>query len=877
MKLIQVTIQDVRQFRQPLTLNPLNSGLNLIVGPNESGKSTLVSAIRAAFFERYKSNAVKDLQPWGDSSAAPEVSLTFDWQGQSWRLDKRFLKRQRCDLKTPDEALNGDEAEERLAELLGYRFSGRGPSKAENWGIPGLLWVEQGQVQNINQPVDHASAHLQSVLSEQLGDITSAQGDQLIERIETQSRELLTATGQPNKFLRGVVQADDDAQATVVELEAELRRYNEQVDELGRLSALRDEQDAHQPWRALREQAVKAQQQLDKVRQWQQQQESQTQTLNEIAQQIRLTREKLQGFEEQALQLQQRTKTRAQSTEKYAACEARKPLLKKALEAATVREQNARLQAQAARQAVRVRQLEHEGEQLQGQSQQLSEKLSKAQSLNVELTELSRARAERVVDPQALKSLRECERKLNELSIQQAAIAGRLTFDLQPGRHLDVNGEAISGQGEQALLSRTTINIDGIGTLTFEPGGRDLSELQRQSHTQMAKRDEALLRLAVDNLQQAEQQAEEHRTMTQDIKTHQEQLAFYAPKGLDELEREQQQLQERIARLAEQRQALPESGEASVNLAEAEQELEDATLTLKQAEADWNAFQLELAEARQEQISAEHEWQRLSDQLTSPAREQLKTTTQNDLLDAQAREVRLQQEIEQLKERIAEANPALLAQDIQRFSQSAESLESEARERGRQIDRLQTLLEQAGATGLAETLEDARQTAHQAKMRRVELERRANALALLLEELCGARQRLTQKLQAPLQKHLNHYLTLLFPGAQLSVDDQLRPSLLDRSDHDQAPMEALSYGAQEQMGLISRLAYADLLKEAGRPTLIILDDALVHSDRQRLEQMKRILFDAATRHQVLLFSCHPENWRDLGVTAIDLQTLKAGG
>ena len=66
------------------------------------------------------------------------------------------------------------------------------------------------------------------------------------------------------------------------------------------------------------------------------------------------------------------------------------------------------------------------------------------------------------------------------------------------------------------------------------------------------------------------------------------------------------------------------------------------------------------------------------------------------------------------------------------------------------------------------------------------------------------------------------------------------------------------------MGVISRLAYADLLKEAGRPTLIILDDALVHSDDQRLEQMKRVLFDAAQRHQVLLFTCHPAAWRDMG-------------
>ena len=77
-------------------------------------------------------------------------------------------------------------------------------------------------------------------------------------------------------------------------------------------------------------------------------------------------------------------------------------------------------------------------------------------------------------------------------------------------------------------------------------------------------------------------------------------------------------------------------------------------------------------------------------------------------------------------------------------------------------------------------------------------------------------------------------------------------------------MRSLSFGAREQMGVISRLAYADLLKEAGRPTLIILDDALVHSDDQRMEQMKRVLFDAAQRHQVLLFTCHPLAWRDMG-------------
>lgn len=88
-------------------------------------------------------------------------------------------------------------------------------------------------------------------------------------------------------------------------------------------------------------------------------------------------------------------------------------------------------------------------------------------------------------------------------------------------------------------------------------------------------------------------------------------------------------------------------------------------------------------------------------------------------------------------------------------------------------------------------------------------------------------------------------------------------------------MTELSFGAREQMGLVSRFAYADLLREAGRPTLIILDDTLVHSDAERLDGMKRILFDAAQRHQILLFTCHPENWQDLGVEPRDLQALKS--
>ena len=156
------------------------------------------------------------------------------------------------------------------------------------------------------------------------------------------------------------------------------------------------------------------------------------------------------------------------------------------------------------------------------------------------------------------------------------------------------------------------------------------------------------------------------------------------------------------------------------------------------------------------------------------------------------------------------------------------------------------------------------------------MRRRAEALDHLLQKLEQRRQALTRRLQAPLQKHLDRYLQLLFPLGRLAVDENLVPGALTRPGPrgpEAGDFETLSFGAREQMGVISRLAYADLLKEAGRPTLIILDDSLVHSDEQRLAQMKRVLFDAAQRHQVLLFTCHPGSWRDMGVLLRSLENV----
>jgi hypothetical protein len=37
--------------------------------------------------------------------------------------------------------------------------------------------------------------------------------------------------------------------------------------------------------------------------------------------------------------------------------------------------------------------------------------------------------------------------------------------------------------------------------------------------------------------------------------------------------------------------------------------------------------------------------------------------------------------------------------------------------------------------------------------------------------------------------------------------------------------------------------------------------------------MKRVLFDAAERHQILMMTCHPERWRDLGAQPTAMEDL----
>lgn len=78
-----------------------------------------------------------------------------------------------------------------------------------------------------------------------------------------------------------------------------------------------------------------------------------------------------------------------------------------------------------------------------------------------------------------------------------------------------------------------------------------------------------------------------------------------------------------------------------------------------------------------------------------------------------------------------------------------------------------------------------------------------------------------------------------------------------RADGGHIDSTLLSSGTQQQLYLCVRLAYAENFSERATSLPLVLDDVLVNFDPVRSLEVTRAITKVATMHQVLLFTCHP--------------------
>jgi uncharacterized protein YhaN len=117
---------------------------------------------------------------------------------------------------------------------------------------------------------------------------------------------------------------------------------------------------------------------------------------------------------------------------------------------------------------------------------------------------------------------------------------------------------------------------------------------------------------------------------------------------------------------------------------------------------------------------------------------------------------------------------------------------------------------------------------------------------------------------------------------EMRFNDAFLPDkLLRRDGTAEFTVDEESTGAQEQIGMLVRLALGSMLASAEEPAVAILDDPLTHCDIVRLNKMRVILRRAAEGDptmippagplQIIILTCHPEWFRDEWATVIDLE------
>ena len=132
-----------------------------------------------------------------------------------------------------------------------------------------------------------------------------------------------------------------------------------------------------------------------------------------------------------------------------------------------------------------------------------------------------------------------------------------------------------------------------------------------------------------------------------------------------------------------------------------------------------------------------------------------------------------------------------------------------------------------------------------------------DAIRLALDTLGEADEEIQRRFSPELGRVASSYMSAVTGGRYADVLINRDFSALTRAQDDSVARNAeyLSAGTMDIMYLAVRLAVCELALPDGEPCPLILDDALVNLDDERLDQAMKLLEEIARERQVILFSC----------------------
>lgn len=865
MKIRAIRVRDVGHFAAGAALEGLSGRLDVVVANNEIGKSTIFRALEAVFFEKHtgKGGRIQAITPRAGGS--PLIEVDFDVGGASWRITKQFDRGRRAvlsELSGARRQLRGGDVDDALAQLIGLQD-----------GLPGrlgFLWVGQGSALSPLAPDNKRgeSSALHKFVEQQVADLTGGGRLRALRAMIAAELNVL-ATGARREpkahgpWKRAISQRDDLKQkfAAAVAAQTQSRERREAM------AANRLQRDAlTAPDRVATAnnnlaQAIAARDAALASRQLLRDAQARSHVLDAALDRAERNATILQGQIEEARSLEAAI-TAAEPG--LAAAVAELATRRSAVEGLNARIAALMIQEQRAQHNVQAAQQRALAQEAQMQLAARLEALLAARALEADLATVASELSGTTVDEALLDRLIAADATAKRASDALAAGAPQVTIEYVPGVSgaITMDGTLLSGgpldpSHATASGGRLRLEIPGVGVITVEAAAtadraRNLA-LRVEAETTLAQ---GLAALDLQNLGEGLIRRQQSAALRARFNGLQAQMTALVPAGLAAFE----------AQIESTRAALDippleadtlDQGAASVGLQQVRRDLAEERERLGSLQLQQEP--LIEAIAREEATLSAHRARlcTLQPKLPEPTAwaSVLAGLLENTQMARDAANAALR-ELAAVRQNVGDEAA------VSALERRVSALEAEQKKDQQHLHTIALAMERLHGE---EVIADAQEVAAQVpridgELQRAEAdvqrhERDVAALALLDETLVASDAANLDRFLIPVVDNLNPYLALVFPGAHLTMAGDFSVNALKRPSGT-SELNVMSGGTLEQIAVLVRLAFASLMADAGAAAPLILDDALVYTDDERLKLMFKALARGAERHQILFLTCH---------------------
>jgi chromosome segregation ATPase len=865
----RIEIKNFRRLIGPVFIENLKGGINVIAGDNEEGKSTILQALKALFFQRHNSTsqAITDFQPY-NCVVRPEVAIDFEWNDDKFSLRKGFcVKPYLAEFRSLNSHSQGAEAEEKISQLFRLPGGEKGRSAANmDHGLWGLLWMEQGTASSGLNITVGGKESLSKALESDLGSLTGGQsGRALLKSITNKCKEYFTATGRETGLLK-------DSRAALLKVTEALseceKKYEQYKLKSIRLSKIQESLAGH-----IRDKTVDAAKtklaEVDKaIRQ-----------LNDLKAEEKAAKESERASSLELHSHREKLKNRIDLA-------ARAQLLQKSLQEKEAQIKLTHVEVEKCNEALNAGQKNYDASEIalrtteqaildiekRDQLVALQKAKHELQQLLTTLTELQTAVESQTAELQLIKidqnifnEFKNLDSAALEAEIEARVASARLVFRPLAQKQAFINDAEIVPGDQTSIAEPTTITLKDWGEIEITPGGEDTAQLVKTAKFKRQKFAAALRKLGLTTLNEASELLDKRKQLQSEIEQAKSRIKMLCAGGnIQTLQRELQKVDAQIQQLGVQ---VKSNLEGDINEFRKARDLARQTEATKrklldEAKAASSRANIAHSTNLSEKSNLAHSLTELEKQLAAVSKDPQEVLEQAvQICERAYLETRERSKLITLK--IADIDGPGTERLYETTRLAIQKIENEIRDLQLTQATLSGEITAEGNAGLGETLERLRGERELAETEFNRTEKRAKAFKLLQETLLEAEQAAKEHFFEPVFEKLKPHLQIVFPGASIVMNKQdVEIAHLERDGVREQYM-SLSTGTREQLSVLTRLAIARMLKERDQPSFVVLDDALVYSDARRFAQMKEVLQEVAQDVQILILTCRKSDYLDL--------------